>query len=102
MKYDALWKKKLLSKILDTKPHLSVEAANELLDRVLACEDVLATNAMEWVENKAFSDIWVNDKYCVRVVMNIRDDNDFLSAFIALDDYLKDEAKEYALWRPRA
>lgn len=102
MRYDTAMKRKIFLKVIYTKPHLSVSNANELLDRLLECDEVLSTNIQEWTENKTFSDIWVNDKYCINAVMEIRGSSDFLSAIIALDDYLKDESKEYALWQPRA
>lgn len=102
MKYDAMLKEKIYKKITAERPALSADYADKLLDRILACNDKLAANVTEWVEDKELSDILINEKYCINSVLKIRGDNDFLSALIVLDDYLNDQTKEFAIWQPRA
>ena len=91
----------ILKKVLNVYPHYLVTKQNELADRLMSVEALLRPNIEEWLLNKPLSDIWVRDKYCVGAVMNIRQDDDFVSAIIALDDYLKDESAEQQLWQLR-
>lgn len=70
-----------------------------IVERVLLCEDRLLPNLLEWTKKIPLSDIWVNDKYCVGAVMKIRRDDDFVAAFIALDDYAKSSDSEPEIWR---
>lgn len=102
MKSNDILKTNLLLKIGDIKPNMILRDVKKIVDRLLACDEILAPNILEWVENKPISDIWVRDKYCVNAVMEMRSSKDFISAIIALDDYLKDESAEYALWQMRA
>lgn len=70
-----------------------------IVKRLLLCEDRLLPNLLEWTKNIPLSDIWVNDKYCVGAVMKIRKDDDFVAAFIVLDDYAKSSDSEPEIWR---
>ena len=69
--------------------------------RLTDCEESLLPNLREWAEGKELSDIWINEKYCINAVMQIRNDGDFPEAFIALDEYAKSEAAEQFIWRTR-
>ena len=81
--------------------HYLPEKQNEVTDRLMCVDKTLHQNIEEWLSDKPISDIWVRDKYCIGAVMNIRHDKDFVSAIIALDDYLKDENTEQHIWQMR-
>lgn len=102
MNEKSVQKTQMLNKLLETKPHLSVVKANEIIDRLLQCDERLFVNIKEWMENENYTDIWIRDKYCIGALLKMRRDNDFVSAIIALDEYAKDESKEFALWQVRA
>lgn len=102
MNEKSVQKTQMLNKLLETKPHLSVAKANEIIDRLLKCDERLFVNIKEWMENENYSDIWIRDKYCIGALLKMRRDNDFVSAIIVLDEYAKDESKEFALWQVRA
>lgn len=78
---------------------MTEEQRTQTAERLLLCEDFLFPNLAEWTNNMPVSDIWVNDKYCVGAVMKIRRDDDFVAAFIALDDYAKSSDSEPEIWR---
>lgn len=101
MKSNDFLRTNLLLKIGDVKPNMILRDAKRIVDRLFECDEILMPNILEWAENKPISDIWVRDKYCVNAVMKMRGCNDFISAVIALDDYLKDESTEFALWQMR-
>ena len=91
-------KRKIFEKLLQTNPKISVFEANLIANRFLEVDDLLQQNLLEWMDNKPLSDIWVNEKYCVEVVMRMRGNKDFASAVISLDDYAKGIEKENVLW----
>lgn len=95
-------REKIHRKVLQAKPYLPDEKAWQLTDRLLRADGRLAENLREWVEGKELSDIWIRDKYCIGAVLKIRRSNDFISAFLALDEYAKDEANEAGIWQTRA
>lgn len=101
MHNSALIKKKLFEKLIKEKPHLSVYKADELAERLMKADEELLLNLREWVNGEPLSDIWIHQKYCIGAVMKIRDDGDFISAFLALDEYASDECKEQLLWQAR-
>ncbi len=94
-------KKKLFEKLMQTKPHLSVFSANEVLQKLITADERLLINLYEWLNGEPLSDVWIHGKYCIGAVMKIRDDDDFVSAFLALDEYAKDISKEHLLWQAR-
>lgn len=94
-------KEKIVNRIKEVHPYFTAQATEELADRLMKTEEALTVNLTEWLEGKALSDIWVRDKYCIGSVMHLRASEDFVSAFIALDDYAKDESKEQGIWRMR-
>ncbi len=101
MKNKADIKKKIFEKLIQTKPHLSVVTANEIIQRLIDIDERLQVNLYEWLNDEALSNIWIHDKYCIGAVMKIRDDGDFIMAFLALDEYAKDINKEPFLWQAR-
>ena len=94
-------KERIVNRIREVHPYFTAQAAEELADRLMQADGALRVNLTEWLEGKALSDIWVRDKYCIGSVMQLRATQDFISAFIALDDYAKDESREAGLWRKR-
>lgn len=102
MTIDATMKTQIFNKVLQVKPHLSVITANEYTEKLMAADERLIPNLIEWAQNKPLSDIWINDKYCIGAVLKFRGDSDFISAFMALNDYAADASNEKYLWRARA
>lgn len=94
-------KKKLMAKIKEEKPYLTSESAEKTAERLAQCEEFLACNVQQWLDGKELTDVWVRDKYCIGSVLFLRGNEDFISAFIALDDYAKDESTEAELWQVR-
>lgn len=101
MKIKADVKKKIFDKLIQAKPHLSLVMANELLQRLVDIDERLEVNLYEWLNDRPLSDVWINNKYCIGAIMKIRDDDDFVTAFLALDEYSKDVNKESFLWQAR-
>ncbi len=94
-------KKKIYDKLMQSKPHLSVVMVDEIMQRLIDADERLKTNLYEWLNDKPLSDIWIHNKYCIGAVIKIRNDQDFVSAFLALDEYAKDIDKEPFLWQQR-
>ncbi len=81
-----------------TKPQAALDRAQRLLGDI---SDELTVNLWEWVNGEEISDVWTGG-YCVRMVMEIRGDNQFLEALEALVLYSKDEkAGLREIWRTR-
>ena len=83
----------------------TVEEAKAALDRAERLlgdiSDELMVNLREWVNGEEISDVRTGD-YSVRMVMEIRGDNQFLEALEALVLYSKDEkAGLREIWRTR-
>lgn len=102
MTIDSTLKTLVFNKVLQAKPHLSVIGANELTEKLINADERLLPNLIEWAQDKPLSSIWINDKYCIGAVLKIRGDSDFISAFLALNDYASDPSNEKYLWRARA
>lgn len=93
---------KLSAKIQETYPWTTDETAKARAERLVKhISDNLAVNVVEWLEEKEISDIWVGD-YCVKMVMEIRGDHQFLEAIEALVLYDEDEKEGLReIWKTR-
>ncbi len=93
---------KLAAKIQEAYPWTTDEAARARAERLIdRISDDLAVNVVEWIEGKEISDVWVGD-YCVKMVMEIRGDHQFLEAIEALVLYIEDEkAGLREIWRTK-
>lgn len=67
--------------------------------RMANCDEKLLPNLLQWLQNEPLTDIWIGEKYCIGAVMKIRESDDFVQSFIALDDYARDTDFEYAIWQ---
>lgn len=96
----AMLKEAVKRRLREVDPYsaMTEDQRTHTAERLLLCEDLLLTNLAEWTKNMPVSDIWVNDKYCIGAVMKIRRDDDFVAAFIALDDYAKSPESEAEIW----
>lgn len=94
-------KQKTFLKLLMDKPHYSHTKCEQLSERLINAEKKLIPNLLEWTEGRPLSDIYVRDKYCIGAVLKLRGSTDFVSAFLALDSYAKDENNEPFLWQTR-
>ena len=94
-------KEKIIEKIRSVYPALSPEAIENYAKRLMNAEEFLIQNLKEWLEEKDFTDIFVKDKYCLNMVMELNDTNDFITAFTALDNYAKDDSAESGIWMVR-
>ena len=63
------------------------------------CCDELKQNLTEWLDEKPLSDIKIRDKYTINMVLNLHGNNDFISAFTALDAYAKNPTAEIRIWQ---
>lgn len=93
---------KLSAKIQEAYPWTTDEAAKARAERLVKhISDNLAVNVVEWLEGKEISDVWVGD-YCVKMVMEIRGDHQFLEAIEALVLYDEDEKEGLReIWKTR-
>lgn len=65
-------------------------------------DERLSQNINEWIHDKAISDVYFG-KYCVNMIMAIQQNNDFLYAIDALNQFLSDEQKGIKMiWRGKA
>ena len=94
-------KERIIEKIRNDCPAVLPVAAEALAERLMDAEDFLQPNITEWLEGRKLSDIFVRERHCIGSVMKFWGTKDFVSAFIALDDYAKDEAAEIHIWRAR-
>ena len=100
MSDSAMLKEAVRCRLREVAPYnaMTEDQRAKTAERLLLCEDCLITNLVEWTKNMSVSDIWVNDKYCIGAVKKIRRDDDFVAAFIALDDYAKSPESEAEIW----
>lgn len=93
---------KVLAKIKEKYPYYYADKQAQLAEMLVNVNDNLKQNVEEWADDKPLSEIWVRGKYCVRAVMQIRQDDDFVDAISALNEYAEKSSNEYLIWRPRA
>lgn len=92
---------KLLCRVKVAYPLCNENKQLEFADRLMNVDERLLQNIEEWIAEKPLTDIWVRNKYCVRAVMQLRQDNDFIDAVLSLNDYAQNASNEYRLWRQR-
>lgn len=97
-----MYYEKLLAKIKEKYPYYLVSEQIQLAEKLVNIDNELRTNIEEWADDKPLSEIWIRGKYCVRAVMQIRQDDDFIDAISALNEYVKKASNEYLIWRQRA
>ena len=62
-------------------------------------DERLEKNVLEWLEKKEISKLVLGD-YSIQLIMQIRGNNDFLGALLAMNDYLADpELGARKIWR---
>lgn len=86
--------KQLLEKIKKEHPNFLPSKQEELAERLTTVDEKLRPNIREWLNDQPLSDVYVNDRYCVRSVMKMYGDKNFVRAIILLDNYLKDSETE--------
>lgn len=92
---------RIMNKVKDEYPYCNEKKQTECTERLMNINPRLYLNIEEWLEDKPFSDIWIRNKYCIRAVLQLRKDNDFIDAILALDEYSQNASYEYRLWRQR-
>lgn len=95
-------KKKLIAAMRAANPFASDAAIERRADALLlTLDERLIPNLAQWVQGEEISDIFIG-QYCVKAVMEIRGDDDFLGALEALSLYARDEkAGTFEIWRRR-
>ncbi|MCH5314740.1 MAG: hypothetical protein J1E81_02410 [Eubacterium sp.] len=93
---------KIIKRIKEQYPYYSKEKQKEYAKLLMSVDERLYQNVEEWVNDNSLSEIWIRGKYCVRAVMQIRQDDDFVDAVLALNEYAKKASNEYMIWRQRA
>lgn len=94
-------KQKILAKIKAQYPYYRAEKQLEYADQLCRVDENLLKNVEEWANGQSLSDIWIRQKYCVRSVLQLRQDSDFADAVLSLNEYAEDAAREYLIWRQR-
>lgn len=94
--------RELAEAILGAMPELNAETAERLAVRLAEETDPrLEENVRQWLEGRPVAPVVIGD-YSVPLIMQIRGNEDFVGALLAMNDYLADpDLGARKIWRRR-
>ena len=94
--------RELAAAIRAARPELSGAAAEKLAERLRQeTDERLEDNVRQWLERKPVTPVVIGD-YSVKLIMQIRGNEDFVGALLAMNDYLADPVLgARKIWRQR-
>ena len=97
-------KNALINRIKEVAPQASDKWYDNYATRLInTVDDAFTINVQEWIDHQPLTPVSVGEQeYTIKVVMAMRQDQDFLSALVDLDLYKRHGgAYETRLWRSR-